>query len=264
MFERYTERARRTIFFARYEASQFGSAYIETEHLLLGILREDKALANHVLGSYEKLEAIRASIGRRGTKGPKIAISVDLPLSNESKRVLGYAAEESERLNHMEIGTPHLLVGLLHEETSFAAELLREQGLTLDLVRERVQRSDVSLEGGSVSMAGLGRWIAEREEEGSPWTLKQKRLKNGTTHFAICAGGAPVLCIEVIRDDLFSQVRKRCDSYLTEGVAEVWLLEPGLKRAYTVTQAEGLREFKGEILRIADPPLEMDLRTIFD
>ena len=46
MFERYTEKARRVIFFARYEASQFGSPYIETEHLLLGLLREDKALTN--------------------------------------------------------------------------------------------------------------------------------------------------------------------------------------------------------------------------
>ena len=51
MFERYTEKARRVIFFARYEASQFGSPYIETEHLLLGLLREDKALANRFLRS---------------------------------------------------------------------------------------------------------------------------------------------------------------------------------------------------------------------
>ena len=59
MFERYTEKARRTIFFARYEASQFGCSYIEAEHLLLGLLREDKAQANQVLASYSKLEAIR-------------------------------------------------------------------------------------------------------------------------------------------------------------------------------------------------------------
>ena len=52
MFERYTEKARRVIFFARYEASQFGSPYIETEHLLLGLLREDKALANRFLRSH--------------------------------------------------------------------------------------------------------------------------------------------------------------------------------------------------------------------
>jgi len=82
MFERYTEKARRTIFFARYEASQFGCTHIETEHLLLGLFREDKALANQFLESYSKLEAIRTSIAQRGKTGLKIATSVDLPLSH--------------------------------------------------------------------------------------------------------------------------------------------------------------------------------------
>jgi ATP-dependent Clp protease ATP-binding subunit ClpC len=59
MFERYTEKARRVIFFARYEASQFGSPYIETEHLLLGLLREDKALANRFLRSHAAVDSIR-------------------------------------------------------------------------------------------------------------------------------------------------------------------------------------------------------------
>ncbi len=59
MFERYTEKARRVIFFARYEASQYGSPYIETEHLLLGLLREDKALANRFLRSHGSIESIR-------------------------------------------------------------------------------------------------------------------------------------------------------------------------------------------------------------
>ena len=60
MFERYTEKARRVIFFARYEASQFGSPYIETEHLLLGLLREDKALTNRFLRSHASVESIRS------------------------------------------------------------------------------------------------------------------------------------------------------------------------------------------------------------
>src|ERR671924_1885726 len=63
MFERYTEKARRVIFFARYEASQFGSPYIETEHLLLGLLREDKALTNRFLRSHASVESIRKHIG---------------------------------------------------------------------------------------------------------------------------------------------------------------------------------------------------------
>ena len=57
---------------------------------------------------------------------------------------------------------------------------------------------------------------------------------------------------------------KRYDDYIAEGVAQVWLLDPGFKRAYTVTKTDGLRAFKGEILEIANPPLEMDLRRIFE
>src|SRR6202020_1812884 len=99
MFERYTEKARRVIFFARYEASQFGSPYIEPEHLLLGLLREDKALTNKFLRSHASVESIRKQIEGHTTIREKVSTSVDLPLSNECKRVLAYAAEEAERLS---------------------------------------------------------------------------------------------------------------------------------------------------------------------
>src|SRR5436305_1364628 len=99
MFERYTEKARRVIFFARYEASQFGSPYIETEHLLLGLLREDKQLTNRFLRSHASIESIRKQIEGRTTIRDKVSTSVDLPLSPECKRVLQYAAEEAERLS---------------------------------------------------------------------------------------------------------------------------------------------------------------------
>jgi ATP-dependent Clp protease ATP-binding subunit ClpC len=141
MFERYTEKARRVIFFARYEASQFGSPYIETEHLLLGLLREDKALANRFLRSQAAIESIRKQIEAHTTVREKVSTSVDLPLSHECKRVLAYAAEEAERLSHKHIGTEHLLLGLLREEKSFAAEILHERGLRLAQVREEIARS---------------------------------------------------------------------------------------------------------------------------
>ena len=83
MFERYTEKARRVIFFARYEASQFGSPCIETEHLLLGLLREDKALANRFLRSSTSVESIRKQIEAHTTLREKVSTSVDLPLSHE-------------------------------------------------------------------------------------------------------------------------------------------------------------------------------------
>src|SRR6202453_4942606 len=141
MFERYTEKARRVIFFARYEASQFGSPYIETEHLLLGLLREDKALANRFLRSHAAIESIRKQIEAHTTIREKVSTSVDLPLSHECKRVLAYGAEEAERLNHKHIGTEHLLLGLLREEKCFAAEILHERGLRLSTIREELQRS---------------------------------------------------------------------------------------------------------------------------
>jgi ATP-dependent Clp protease ATP-binding subunit ClpC len=141
MFERYTEKARRVIFFARYEASQFGSPYIETEHLLLGLLREDKALTNRFLRSHASVESIRKQIESHTTIREKVSTSVDLPLSNECKRVLAYAAEEAERLSHKHIGTEHLLLGLLREEKCFAAEILHERGLKLIQIREELSRA---------------------------------------------------------------------------------------------------------------------------
>ncbi|MFZ1085230.1 MAG: ATP-dependent Clp protease ATP-binding subunit [Terracidiphilus sp.] len=140
MFERYTEKARRVIFFARYEASQFGSPYIETEHLLLGLLREDKALTNRFLRSHASVDSIRKQIETHTTIREKVSTSVDLPLSNECKRVLAYAAEEAERLGHKHIGTEHLLLGLLREEKCFAAEILQERGLKLAQIREELGR----------------------------------------------------------------------------------------------------------------------------
>ncbi|HKV26900.1 MAG TPA: ATP-dependent Clp protease ATP-binding subunit [Candidatus Acidoferrales bacterium] len=141
MFERYTEKARRVIFFARYEASQYGSPYIETEHLLLGLLREDKALANRFLRAHGTIESIRKEIESRITVRERISTSVEVPLSQECRRILNYAAEEAERLNHKHVGTEHLLLGILREEKSFGAEILQERGLRLSGVREELARS---------------------------------------------------------------------------------------------------------------------------
>jgi len=141
MFEKFTEKARRVVFFARYEASQFGSPYIETEHLLLGLLREDKALTNRFLRSQASVESIRKQIEGHTTMREKVASSMDLPLSNESKRVLAYAAEESEQLSHRHISTGHLMLGLLREEKCFAAEILHERGLKLTTIREELARA---------------------------------------------------------------------------------------------------------------------------
>jgi ATP-dependent Clp protease ATP-binding subunit ClpC len=142
MFEKYTEKARRVIFFARYEASQYGSPYIETEHLLLGLLREDKALANRFLRTHGTIESIRKEIEARITIRERISTSVDVPLSQECKRiVMNHAMEEAERLNHKHVGTEHLLLGILREERCFAGEILQERGLRLSALREELART---------------------------------------------------------------------------------------------------------------------------
>jgi NAD(P)-dependent dehydrogenase (short-subunit alcohol dehydrogenase family) len=142
MFERYTEKARRVIFFARYEASQFGASAIEAEHILLGVLREDKEITDRFFPRPQgAVESIRKEIEGRTTVREKTSTSVDLPLSNLAKRVLVYAHDESDRMGHTYIGTEHLLLGLLREQATLAAEVLRERGLELEAVRQKIQRS---------------------------------------------------------------------------------------------------------------------------
>lgn len=139
MFERYTEKARRVIFFARYEASQFGSPYIESEHILLGLLRESKALSARLFaGSPGAIDKIRKQIEGQTTFGEKIPTSVDLPISEECKRILLYASEEADCLAHKHIGTEHLLLGMLREKDCYAARLLNENGVSLESARTNI------------------------------------------------------------------------------------------------------------------------------
>ena len=139
MFERYTEGARRTIFFARYEASQVGSPYIETEHILLGLVREDKALFKRLLPDVN-CDSIRQEVITHTKGGAPVSTSVDLALSNESKRALVCGAEEAERLAHRHIGTEHLLLGLLREAEHPAAQLLRQRGADIAKLRAEISK----------------------------------------------------------------------------------------------------------------------------
>ncbi|MBD0370807.1 MAG: DUF1343 domain-containing protein [Pyrinomonadaceae bacterium] len=150
MFERYTEKARRVIFFARYEASQFGSSTIEPEHLLLGIAREDSSLLKRFTdGGRVTADALRAEIQARVKLEEKIHTAAELPLSAETKRALAYAHEESENLQHRHIGTEHLLLGLLREPSTLAAQILHKHGVEIEKVRE-------SFQGQGVQAGGVG------------------------------------------------------------------------------------------------------------
>jgi len=141
MFERYTERARRVIFFARFEASQFGSMTIESEHLLLGVLREDSNMSMRLLQRFVPTKEVKKLAEARLASREKVPTSIDLPLSVQCQHILQYASQEAERLDHRHIGTEHLLLGILREDTCGAAQVLKEVGFDLENVRETLGRS---------------------------------------------------------------------------------------------------------------------------
>ena len=139
MFERYDEHARRAIFFARYTASQSGSPTIETEHLLLGLVREASPLFVRLAPSIS-LEELRERIPRKVVvENP--AARIHMALSRECKRILGYSAEEANDLDHRYIGAEHLLLGVLRENTCLAARLLSEVGIQFEQLRQDLARS---------------------------------------------------------------------------------------------------------------------------
>ena len=161
MFERYTEKARRVIFFARYEASQYGSTHTDSEHILLGLFREDPMLMNRALRGQAGQSEIRKEIERGIEKRERISTSVEVPLSQAAKSILQFAADEAARLNARYLGTEHLVLGILMTPDSAAGRILIERGLTLDDFRKQVSR------GGELE---LGAWRL-RQIEGATATI---------------------------------------------------------------------------------------------
>ncbi len=139
MFEKYNEKARRALFFARYEASKLGSRVIESEHILLGILREGEEAVGEILQHFEvKAEELRREIEGERVFVERISSTAELPLSEESKKILAYASHEAESMLHSAVGSEHLLIGILRVEGCLAARALVQSGIDLYTLREEV------------------------------------------------------------------------------------------------------------------------------
>jgi uncharacterized protein (TIGR03435 family) len=139
MFNRFSQRALQVLFYARSEVSQLGSSAIEPEHVLLGLLDEGKGLGSRILARTGiALDDLRSDIVGRLSGREKVPESEEIPFGAPCERVLQYAAEEADRLLHKGIGTAHLLLGLLREERSVAAEVLAARGLRIEAVREAI------------------------------------------------------------------------------------------------------------------------------
>ena len=137
MFERYTEGAKRAIFFARQEATELGSGKIDTEHLLLGLLHYSHSRVNRVFGLKKHTNSFRLKIKQRYPPSSPLSIT-DLPLTEPCKWALVHTAEEAQRLGSQKIDTDHLVLGLLRDKDSFVATLLAEVGLDLARARQIV------------------------------------------------------------------------------------------------------------------------------
>jgi len=139
MWQRFTERARKVILLAQEDAQRMGSGSVDTEHLLLGLIRDQEGVAAQVLDKVgATLEEVKAATEKQIVPSPSAPPSAEPKLTPRAKRVLELAADEARRMKHNYIGTEHLLLGLLREKDGVAAQVLRSFGLTLEKARQEV------------------------------------------------------------------------------------------------------------------------------
>jgi ATP-dependent Clp protease ATP-binding subunit ClpC len=138
VWQRFTERARRVVFFAQEEAGRLGENYVSTEHLLLGLVRENDSVAARILDRLGvSLGRIRSEIERQVAKGDG-RLGQDMQLTPRAKRVIDLAYDEARQLNNNYIGTEHLLLGLIREGEGLAGRVLNKLGVDLERTRREV------------------------------------------------------------------------------------------------------------------------------
>jgi ATP-dependent Clp protease ATP-binding subunit ClpC len=137
MFEKFTERGRKVIIYAREEAEKRQNDYLGTEHLLLGLLREEESLPMVILKKMGlSADELRMEVERNLPTGSNILTFGDIPFTPRAKKVLELAVEEARLLGHSYIGSEHLLIGLIREEAGIAGKILRSLGANLLGVRQ--------------------------------------------------------------------------------------------------------------------------------
>ena len=206
-FEKFSERARRVLSLAQEEAQRFNHNYIGTEHVLLGLVRENEGTAAKVLGGLGiELNKIRSAVEFIIGKGDTAA-SGEIGLTPRAKKVIELAVDEARRLNHHYIGTEHLLIGLMREGEGVAAGVLESLGVTLDKVRGEtnsvLNKSGRSSKGRSTSKAStktptldqLGVDLTEKANDGKldPTVGREKEIERVTQILSRRTKNNPVL-----------------------------------------------------------------------
>jgi ATP-dependent Clp protease ATP-binding subunit ClpC len=140
MFERFTEHARHVIELAKQEAQRFGNEFVGTEHLLWGLAKENHGVAAATLEHFNvNLKPLRKEVEALLNGRPHVEVVEKLPQSQEVKDAISHAIEEARSMHHNYVGTEHLLLGLLRNPESIAAQVLTNLGLQLDAARDTVR-----------------------------------------------------------------------------------------------------------------------------
>ena len=141
MFARFTERARKVMARANQEAQRFNHEYIGTEHILLALVSEGSGVGANVLRNLGvDLAKVRVEVEKLVKVGPDAVWPGEMPYTPRAKKIVEHAIKESQGLHHNYVGTEHILLGLLSESESVAAQVLVNLGLTLQGVREEVRK----------------------------------------------------------------------------------------------------------------------------
>jgi ATP-dependent Clp protease ATP-binding subunit ClpC len=149
LYDRFTDRARKAMAYARQEAQRFNHDYIGTEHILLGLIKEGSGVAAHVLRNLDvDVQKIRLEVEKLVQSSPDVQTKGQPPFTPRAKKVIELSLEEARALGQNYIGTEHILLGLLRESEGVAAHVLTNLGVKLEVVREEVLRA---LRDGAVS-----------------------------------------------------------------------------------------------------------------
>ena len=139
MFDKFTNRAKQVIKLAKKEAQRMNHNYLGTEHIFLGLLKLGQGIAVNVLRNMNiDYETVRAEVEKLVGFGPEIQLYGDPALTGKVKKVIEFANEEAQALNHNYVGTEHLLLGLLRQTDGVASQVLENLNVNLKEVRKEI------------------------------------------------------------------------------------------------------------------------------
>src|SRR5438552_3445060 len=248
VFERFTERARQVVVLAQDEARALKHNYIGTEHILLGLLREEEGLAARVLESLDiTVEEVRAQVARIVGQGDEVTTG-QIPFTPRAKKVLELALREALSLGHNYIGTEHILLGLVRENEGVAARILLDFDADSEKIRNEVIRM-LSGPGGRRQQAGAGAGSQPAEGKKSSKLLDQfgRNLTKLAAEGAIDAASIlkPALArgeLQTIGATTLDEYRKYLerDSALERRFQQIKVDEPSIEETQQILK--GLRE----------------------